>query len=149
MPDWIMIPGILVEGHHVAARPSKVYPYSTIGKQKPFFKQRGLDLDQYFTGSLNISISPYRFKMVKPEYTFNNVSWTDLHPPEHFSFSSCKVRFQEQERDGMVYYPHPETKIRHYQNPTVIEILAEFIPGISYGDQVELLLNTKEILLTK
>ncbi len=57
------------------------------------FKPRGLD--GYFNGTLNIDIRPYTFKLFKPEYTFLNVEWTDLHPPEHFSFSRCKVIFRD------------------------------------------------------
>ncbi|HEY5156455.1 MAG TPA: hypothetical protein VII93_00625 [Anaerolineales bacterium] len=147
--DWIPVNGIVVKGHRVASRPSKDYPYSTIEKQKPYFKERDLDLEAYFTGTLNISITPLRFEMIKPEFTFLDVAWTDLHPPEHFSFSRCKIWFQGREYTGLVYYPHPETKIRHQQNPSVIEVMTEYIPGISYGDRVVLLLNTNEILIIK
>lgn len=49
----------------------------------------------------------------------------------------------------IVYYPHPETKIRHQQNPGVIEVMTEHIPRISYGDPVVLSLNTIEILIIK
>jgi hypothetical protein len=147
--EWISVNGIVVKGHRVASRPSKDYPYSTIEKQKPYFKERGLDLDAYFTGTLNISITHLRFEMLKPEFMFLDVAWTDLHPPEHFSFSRCKIRIQGQEYMGMVYYPHPETKIRHQQNPGVIEVMTGYIPGISYGDRAVLLLNPNEILIIK
>jgi hypothetical protein len=147
--DWNHVNGIVVKGHRVAARPSNDYPYSTIEKQKPYFKERGLDLDAFFTGTLNISITPLRFELLKPEFTILGVAWTDLHPPEHFSFSRCTIRFQGREHAGMVYYPHPETKIRHQQNPGVIEVMTEHIPGISYGDHVVLSLNTIEILIIK
>jgi len=147
--DWIPVNGIVVAGHRVASRPSKAYPYSTIEKQKPYFKERGLDLGVYFTGTLNISITPLRFELIKPEFTFLDVDWTDLHPPEHFSFSRCKIRFRGREYTGMVYYPHPETKLRHQQNPGVIEVMTESIAGICYGDRVVLSLKTNEILIFK
>ena len=149
MQDWIPVNGIVVAGHRVASRPSEDYPFSTIEKQKLCFKERGLDLDAYFTGTLNISIAPLRFDLIRPEFSFADIAWTDLHPPEHFSFSRCKIWFQGREYTGLVYYPHPETKIRHQQNPSVIEVMTEYIPGISYGDRVVLLLNTNEILIIK
>ena len=149
MQDWIPVHGIVIAGHRVASQPSEDYPYSTIEKQKPYFKERGLDLDAYFTGTLNISITPLRFDPIRPEFSFPDVAWTDLHPPEHFSFSRCTIRFQEREHTGMVYYPHPETKIRHQQDPCVIEVMTEHIPGISYGDHVVLSLNTNEILIIR
>lgn len=99
-----------MQGHQVASRPSAAYPYSALEKQKPHFKERGLDLSPYFNGSLNISIAPLEFEMIKPEYTFSLVEWTDLHPPETFSFSRCRVWFDGKFYHGWVYYPHPETK---------------------------------------
>jgi hypothetical protein len=137
--------GILVQGYRVASAPSKDYPYGALDKQRPFFAARGLDLDQYFNGTLNIDIRPFEFKMRKSEYTFQHVEWTDLHPPEHFSFSHCTVIFKEVEYDGWVYYPHPETKLRHFQNPSLLEVIAMKIPSIQYGNMLDALLNEDEI----
>ena len=143
--NTIIVKGILVEGHRVASGPSKDYPYGAIEKQRPFFKARGLDLGTFFNGTLNISISPSTFKMVHPELTFEYVEWTDLHPPETFSFSKCVLKFRGIRYPGWIYYPHPETKIRHYQEPSMIEVLTQHIPNIQYGDKVELELNGDEI----
>ena len=146
--DTIAVKGIVIEGHRVASGPSKDYPYGAIEKQKPFFKAQGLDLRTFYNGTLNISISPNTFKMVNPELTFEYVEWTDLHPPETFSFSKCVLKFKGVRHPGWVYYPHPETKIRHYQQPTMIEILTRFVPNIQYGNEVELELNGDEIQIT-
>lgn len=145
--NWITLAGIVVEGHRVASGPSDAYPYGTIEKQKPLFKELGLDLDHFHSGTLNISIAPHVFEMTRPEHTFQLVEWTDLHPPETFSFSRCKVRFRGAEYQGWVYYPHPETKKMHFQNPSLIEIITYKIPDIQYGDEVELDLNPSEIRL--
>ena len=110
MNNKITVTGILIEGYHVASRPSKDYPYGAIEKQKPFFKERGLNLDYVYNGTLNISIGPKSFEMIKPQFTFEKVEWTDLHPPETFSFSKCTVTFGRENYEGWVYYPHPETK---------------------------------------
>jgi len=142
------IKGIVVKGHQVASRPSDVYPYGTIEKQKPFFKALGLDLGGFYNGTLNISLSPNTFEMTSPEFKFEDVKWTDLNPPETFSFSRCTLIFKSGRYAGWVYYPHSETKIRHFNNPAVIEILAQHIPDIRYGDEVELELNGDEIQIT-
>jgi hypothetical protein len=139
------ISGILTRGHQVASRPSKDYPYSTLEKQKPYFKNLGLDLYPYFNGTLNISIAPLTFKMMNPEFTFEKVEWTDLHPPETFSFSRCNVIFKNQSYAGWVYYPHPETKRNHFQNPSLVEVITFEIPNIQYDDEVELDINQDEI----
>jgi hypothetical protein len=149
MADWVLVGGILAQGYRVASGPSRDYPYGALDRQRPFFKEGGLDLSSYFNGSLNIDIRPFQFTMRKPEFTFCHVEWTDLHPPEHFSFSHCRVIFQDHEYDGWVYYPHPETKLRHFQNPSLLEVIAMRIPGIQYGDALQVLLNPEEIRLEK
>ena len=143
--NLITLKGIVVKGHQVASRPSDIYPYGTLEKQKPLFKKLGLDLDHFYNGTLNISISPNTFEMTSPEITLEHVEWTDLHPPETFSFSRCTLIYRRTRYAGWVYYPHPETKIRHFENPSIIEILTTYAPGVQYGDEVEIELNRDEI----
>lgn len=139
------LPGILTRGHQVASRPSKDYPYSTLEKQKPYFMALGLDLYEFFNGTLNISIAPLTFEMSAPELTFSLVEWTDLHPPETFSFSRCKVIFKSIDYSGWVYYPHPETKKNHFQNPSLVEVISHQIPDIQYGAPLEVEVDLEEI----
>jgi len=142
---WTSLLGRIVRGYRVASGPSKDYPYGALDRQRPIFKARGLDLSGCFNGTLNIDIRPCTFKLVRPEFTFHHVEWTDLHPPEHFSFSRCKVIYQETEYEGWVYCPHPETKLRHFQDPSLLEVIAVPIPGIQYGDEAQVLVNAEEI----
>ena len=147
--SWHRLTGILMQGHQVASRPSAAYPYSSLEKQKPYFKERGFDLSPYFVGTLNISIAPLEFEMVNPEFTFPLVEWTDLHPPETFSFSRCRIKFEGKEYEGWVYYPHPETKLRNFQDPSLLEVIARSIPQIKYGDEVQVLVNPERIEISK
>jgi hypothetical protein len=140
-----VITGVIVEGYRVASGPSKDYPYGTIEKQIPFFEVLGLDLARFYSGTLNVSIAPQTFEMTHPEYTFRQVSWTDLHPPEDFSFSRCTVGFKWGRYAGYIYYPHPETKKRHFESASILEIISVYIPDIKYGDRVELELNADEV----
>jgi hypothetical protein len=143
--SWTRLKGILMQGHQVASRPSAAYPYSSLEKQKPYFKDRGLNLYPYFNGTLNISIEPLEFEMTDPEFTFPFVEWTDLHPPETFSFSRCKLQFERREYAGWVYYPHPETKKTHFQNQSLVEVITYEIANIRYGDAIEIEINPSEI----
>ena len=145
--QWTLIHGTLAQGYGVASGPSKDYPYGALDRQRPLFKDRGLDLSAYFNGTLNIDIRPNTFQLLKPEFTFQHVEWTDLHPPEHFSFSRCKVIYQHLEYEGWVYYPHPETKLRHFQDPSLLEVIAVPIPHIKYGDELDVLVNVEQILV--
>ncbi len=144
---WISVDGIVVKGYRVASGPSADYPYGALDRQRPFLKAGGLDLDRFFNGTLNINIRPDSFKMVNPEYTFHDVEWTDLHPPEHFSFSHCKVVHSGKVYNGWVYYPHPETKLRNFQNPSLLEVIAEPIPTLHYDDKVRVELDPSEITI--
>ena len=145
IPQWTAVRGVIVQGYRVASGPSKDYPYGALERQSPIFKARGLDLGGYFNGTLNINIQPSTFQLIKPEFTFYNVEWTDLHPPEHFSFSQCKVIYKDSRYEGWIYYPHPETKLRNFQNPSLLEVIAQRIPGIQYRDEVQALVNPREI----
>ena len=145
--NWNSVNGSVVQGYRVASGPSHEYPYGALDRQRPIFKARGLDLAGYFNGTLNIDIRPYKFQMVHPEFSFEGVNWTDLHPPEHFSFSRCRVIHASEEFDGWVYYPHPETKVRHFQNPSLLEVIAQPIPRLKYGDALQVFLNPDEISL--
>lgn len=149
--NWTTINGVIQPGHQVASGQSKNSRYSqgSIKMQKPFFAQLGLDLSGFHEGTLNISIAPYQFSMQQPEFTFRDVEWTPLHPPEHFSFSRCSVIVQNVEYSSWIYYPHPETKTTHFQQPSILEIIAPLIPDIKYGDSVQLAINTNEVSLDK
>lgn len=145
MSEWIHLDGRLREGYRVASGPSADYPYGALERQRPLFKAAGLDLAGCYNGTLNIDIRPRRFRMLQPEYTIRGVEWTDLHPPEDFSFSRCRVGLQGVEYVGWVYYPHPETKKRNFQNPSLLEVIAEFIPGVRYGEALEVWVKGEEI----
>jgi hypothetical protein len=149
MPQWIFLPGILVQGYRVASGPSADYPYGALDRQRPIFLARGLDLRAYFNGTLNIDIRPRTFAMLKPEFTFHGVEWTDLHPPEDFSFSRCRVLFKDVEYNGWIYYPHPETKLRNFQNPSLLEVIARVIPGIRYEDELGVWVNGEEVAVVE
>lgn len=151
MQQWQSIEGIIKRGHQVASGIAKdrPYPQGTIEMQTPVFQKLGLDLSVFFPGTLNVSISPKTFTIQQPEYTFKNVQWHPEYPSEDFSFSPCRVIFQEITYAGLVYYPHPETKIGHIQAPAIIEVLVRsFIPQIHYGDRVILEVNPREILIS-
>ena len=120
MLEWTFLQGILVEGYHVASGPSKDYPYGALDRQRPFSRHAVWTLDSYFNGTLNIDIHPLIFKLIKPEFTFRHVEWTDLHPPEDFSFSRCRaVTYQGIEYEGWMYYPASGNETAQFSEPFV------------------------------
>lgn len=147
--DWILLDGIIVPGHKIASGQAvdSPYPMGALKMQKPFFRRLGLELEGFYEGTLNISIRPFTFKMVKPQYTFPLVEWTSLHPPETFSFSQCRVRYESQMYSGWIYYPHPETKRTHFQEPGLLEVITHLLPGVHSGTQLQIAIDPQEIEL--
>ncbi len=98
---------------------------------------------------LNVSINPKTLRIVKPQFTFRSVAWTDKHPPEDFSFSWCRVVFKNEKYHALIYYPHPQTKVRHFQNPSIMEIISPPIPDIKYGQRIVVEYNPLEITVSE
>ncbi len=129
---WIYIQGQLQAGYGVASGRAthSPYPQGTIALQTPHFQKLGLDLTPYYPGTLNISIAPAQFRLHQPQWTFPLVHWYPQSCPETFSFAPCMVVYADQQISGLIYYPHPETKPNHFQDPSTIEVLAAYIPEI-------------------
>lgn len=149
MADWKNITGVVVKGYRVASglAGNSPYPRGTIEMQAPFFLERGLDLRPYYPATIGVSIEPATFAVVRPEYTFRGVKWSPEHEAEDFSFSRCRIRFEDEKREALLYYPHPETKLGHHHGDSTLEVIAPFIGGIHYGAAVELEINTDEIAI--
>ena len=134
MPErkWIKVTGIVIKGYRVASGQAKnsPYPAGSIKLQIPFFLKRGLDLSPFYPGTINVSIKPYEFKIRRPLYSYTNVRWLQDIPGENFSFFSCRIIQPDNVIQGLIYYPHPETKTMHYQDNSTLEILAPFIKKI-------------------
>lgn len=141
--------GQVVAGHQVASgrAASSPYPKGTIEMQTPHFQARGLDLSPFYPGTLNVSIRPYQLVLKSPQWTFTQVKWSPSHDPETFSFTPCALTWQSQTFNGLIYYPHPETKINHFQDPSVVELLLPTIAGIGYDDSVFLSVSAKDFII--
>ncbi len=140
------ISGRIIKGHGVASGTGRSrYPAGTLSLQKPFFQKDGLDLSSYYEGTLNIDIAPHTFEILEADYVFKELAWIDSHQPETFLFCSCGLTYNNVNYNGLIYYPSPETKERHFQPPTVLEVLAPPVKDISYGAQIELTLDESKI----
>lgn len=128
--------GVVVAGHGVASGRASDSPFAagTIALQAPHFAARGLDLTPFVMATVNLDLAPYRLRPRTPRWTFPDVEWTDVHGPETFSFLECSVRRGEDEHEGLVYLPHPETKPMHHQPSTVVELLLPPLPGLGAGE---------------
>lgn len=132
------VKAIVCQGHGVASGKARDprYPHGTLKAQYKYFLQKGLDLSQYFLGTINLDIAPFIFKIKKPKYFLENVNWSEYIPPENFYFFYVLLQFKETTYEGLIYMPDPATKADHFQNPTILELLLPRIEGLKYGDVV-------------
>ena len=147
MTDWIRVKGVVKAGHGVASGQSGDlrFPEGTIAMQKPFFQARGLNLDGYYLGTINLGIAPYQYEVKQAKHTFRQVKWSKTEPAEDFSFFDCRLVLLEGVIPGYVYYPHPETKPEHFQPPDILEIISPFIQGLYYGQDCLIEVNPCQI----
>lgn len=153
MNDFTTIKGVVIPGHRIASGTSEIdrrFPQGSIAMQMPHFKRQGLDLTAYFggeffKGTLNVSIEPLTWEIVKPEYVIRDVRWTELQPAENFFLSPAALSYDGRSYRAMIYIPDPATKPGHFNPPHIVDVLAPQIPGIGYGSEVELSYNSAAV----
>ena len=87
------------------------------------------------------------FRILEPWRFLEGVGWSASIPPETFSFCRCRIRCGADEEEGLVYYPHPETKPGHFQSPSIVEVLAPWLPGVGPGRTVVLMVRRDEVAI--
>ena len=160
--DWIVVDGVVVQGHQIASgkAPDSPYPDGSISLQIPHFAELGLDLSGFYPGTINVCIKPHHFKVADAAWCFEQVKWIAGFPAETFSFCDCRLVHANKPESsegadspglktssGFIYYPHPETKIQHFHNDSLLEIICPLIEGIAYGDEVQLQLLRHQVIL--
>lgn len=136
-----MIKALIVAGHRVASglNGNPRFPGGTLRMQIPYFRKLGLDLGHFHLGTLNVSIAPLSYRVVKAKHTFTGVKWHPTEPAEDFSFFDMRlVRPGLPAIAGFIYFPHPDTKPEHFQQPDVLELLLPFVAGLAYGTELSL-----------
>lgn len=147
-----MIPATIVQGHRVASglNGNLRFPGGTVTMQLPFFAALGLDLSAFYPGTLNVSIAPMSYRVLKPRHTFRDLKWHPEDPAEDFSFIDVVVhRDDVPPVSGWIYFPHPDTKPTHFQKSDVLELLLPWTDGLSYGDRVHLAVPDDQMIFER
>ena len=149
-PDTQIFAARIVRGYRVASglNGNPRFPGGTLRMQIPHFCELGLDLTAYHLGTLNVSVAPLHYKVVQSRFTFRQVKWHPTEPPEDFSFFDIRlIRNRAANVDGLIYYPHPETKPEHVQQPDILELLLPFTEGLFYDSEIQLEIPTAQIII--
>jgi hypothetical protein len=139
--QWQTVRARILQGHRVASglNQNPRFPGGTLRMQLSHFLALGLDLSAFYLGTVNVNIAPSRYRVVRARHTFAKVKWHPTEPAEDFSFFDVRVlRTGAPSVAGFIYYPHPDTKPEHFQQPGVLELLLPFVEGLSYGKEVTL-----------
>ena len=132
---------VSVNGHGVASGTSNTLriPQARSECNRPFFKALGLDLSSCFCGTLNLDFSPLEVSLADPDHCFqrcNGLISIHLRPSRFGMFRLEKD--QVNLSVGWVYYPHPETKQRHWQSATTLELLAPRLSSVCNGSEAQI-----------
>lgn len=144
------VDGKIIPGYGVASGKGgdSRYKEGTLTLQYPHFKKRGLDLEPYYLGTVNVDIVPFCFEILTPKLFFANVDWSEFIDPENFYFFDVKAFYEGAVYEGLIYLPDPKTKMDHHQKPTVLELILPKIAELRYGQPIELEVDSKQIRIT-
>ena len=148
-PDQL-VSARVVEGYRVASglNANPRFPGGTLRMQLPHFLALGLDLRAFYLGTLNVSIAPLNYRVVQARHTFTQVKWHPTEPAEDFSFFDVRlIRPGSAPVAGLIYFPHPETKPEHFQQPDVLDLLLPMVPGLHYGQDLTLAIPAAQMVM--
>jgi len=134
----------VIQGHQVASGQNKETPFldGTIKLQKPVFKTLGYDISWCFNGTINAQFDAFNaIELNKHDIELQHVHWHAGFSAESFQFVNCQLRYEKKTYRAVVYQPVKETKIGHIQPLNVLEVLAEPIENLNYGDRVALIIS--------
>ena len=77
MTSWQTFAAQVVLGHRVASglNQNPRFPGGTLRMQAPHFLVLGFDLGAFHLGTVNVSIAPHSYRVVKARHTFRKVKW--------------------------------------------------------------------------
>lgn len=126
----------MVKGHQVASGKADDprFPVGTIREQAPYFKSLGLNISEFYPGTLNAKFTGSSITLNHHDYFFSGVHWHKEMPAEDFKFCRCTILRGNEKYSALIYQPLLKTKTEHLQPLNQLEILAPYINNIKYGD---------------
>ena len=143
----MILEGRIVTGHGAASGMGKDprYPEGTLHLQIPHFRKIGIDISNYYPGTINVHLGTKTVRIIKPKFLAKDISWSPHIPPENFFFFDVWATYEGQQYQGLIYMPDPATKTDHFQDPALIELLLPEISGIKSGKSISLRVEDAQI----
>lgn len=112
----------------------------SIRKQKNAFSRRGLLLDNFFLGTININTSPRLYEVIKYDVFLKDVRYMSFPRFRMEDFGFIRIRSLKHRELiypdwGYVYFAH---KSPHFFNHSVLELLGPKLPGFKESDTIEI-----------
>ena len=132
----IKLDGVVVRGLCAASGQGEYavsYPGGTIAMQKKGFVALGVpDVTKWHNGTINVSLRN-SVHITNPTFRLDDFEWSPGEV-ETFDLLRCVIGHKGQSYDGYIYRPHPSVHAVHKSD--LLELVAEKIPGLSYGDAI-------------
>lgn len=114
----------------------------TIAKQKPYFKSAGVKRsDSWYEGTINLRIEPRKIRILKPDYIV--IAEWKPNITETFWLVDVTMKHKDKCYPAYIYYPCPLPEKTHPD--TIIELLAEKIESLNYGDVASIEFSTEKV----
>ena len=85
-----------------------------------------------YNGTINVDISPFKFKILVPDYEITCEWFKGL--TETFWLVTAHIVYDGKRYEGYIYYPCPSDVKSH--NDDTVELLTQKIPGVAYGNEI-------------
>ena len=116
----------------------------TISKQRKFFVSAGVKrAESWHAGTINLDISPKEFEILKSDYTVT-AEWSPG-TVETFWLVNITLEHKERTYPAYIYYPCQSDVKAHPD--TLIEIVAEKIEDLNYGDLVTIKIPNQQVIV--
>lgn len=144
------VAGVVSQGYRIASGlntegipgPGGTTLKDSFVRQRPFFEAQIPDFSYVWTGTINVNIEPKVCTMLGFDYQIT----CEWHPGISETFGIVRgitlIR-GDKEYPGFIYYPMPSDI--HIPRNTIIEVLAQKIDGLAYGEKVTLIIPNDKV----
>lgn len=142
--------GVVTEGNGTASGRNNRYPGGSISHQLPFFAERGVSVDEYYQGTINLSPCPnpewMSIFLARPSIRLEGIEWYKGRNPENFSLEPAFIYFNRKPQQAHIYQPDYKSK-GSVDDLSTVQFVAPRIEGLSRGDQINFVCQKNRLVV--